>query len=109
MSASCWTLLVLVVSVCIYGVRLHAQDRRDWIPPRNNVEAYFPPPRSVKKNKSLLAAFAKDPGAPAEERLVSPSEPSTTSPYESGEDVLGTMKSELFCLLFLATLGAGGC
>lgn len=59
MSASCWTLLVLVVSVCIYGVRLHAQDRRDWIPPRNNVEAYFPPPRSVKKNKSLLAALRR--------------------------------------------------
>ena len=61
MTASCWTLLVLVVSFCIYGARLHAQDRLDWIPPRNNVEAYFLPPRPKRKKMSLVTALRRIP------------------------------------------------
>ena len=89
-----WTLLVLVVSVCIYGARLHAQDRLDWIPPRNNVEAYFLPVRPVRQKTSMLGSVPEDPSPPDREVAVSTCEPRAASPHESGERVLGARTSE---------------
>ena len=52
MPASCWVWLLLGLSVCGTFAHLHSLDRLDWIAPHNNMTAYFPPPRQVKKKKS---------------------------------------------------------
>ena len=38
---------------------LHWQDRQDWIPHRQTMDAHFTPPRPVRRNRSTLAALRR--------------------------------------------------
>ena len=59
MPVSGWVVVALAVLVCLHCAWLHAEDRKDWIPPRQNQFAYFLPPRPVRRNKSALAVLRR--------------------------------------------------
>ena len=56
MSAAAWTWIAILIATCLQCAWLHVADRRDWIEPRRNMEAYFTPPHPARRRRGVLAA-----------------------------------------------------
>lgn len=60
LSSAMWTWIAIGVSTCLHLAWLHTQDRRDWIPPHQNLDAYFRPRRPRRRtNRTMLAAMRR--------------------------------------------------
>ena len=86
LSGAVWirTGLVVVVHFCVAP-----KDRADWIPHRHNADAYFRPPRPVRRRKTLwvmlrrITAAAVRQHSSLEEAVVD--EQDHHAPHEFGE------------------------